>query len=89
MDISYIDKMNRLGKKWDVAARAVIQVHRIIANMSQADVAKKLNATKKIVADFESGRSTVYFADVFMFAKAFEIPPGALFRRIMLWIDAT
>ena len=79
MDVSYIDKMNQLGEKWDRAARAVIQVHRIIANLSEDEVAKLLGVKRAVIVNFEKGRDRVALGDVHAFARAFGIRTGTLF----------
>jgi ribosome-binding protein aMBF1 (putative translation factor) len=63
----------------------IIRATREDFDMSQETLAVRLGWTRNMVANLESGRRTLTFADFVVITKAFNIEPEKLLRRILQW----
>lgn len=58
------------------------------AGMTQLELALKVERTQKTISKIEKGRQRIYLGDVYMFAKALQVP-AALLLTGQTTLDAT
>ena len=63
----------------------ILKASREDSDVSQEKLAKQLGWTRNMIANLESGRRVVRFADFVVIAKALHIEPERLLRRILQW----
>lgn len=63
----------------------ILRATRLDLDLSQDKLAAPLGWTRNMVANLESGRRTLTFADFVVIAKAFNIEPERMLRRILHW----
>ena len=70
---------------WNRAVIAVVTDARHDADMSQAELARRLHVTRNTVANMETGRQLSQAAELPIIAKALGTNMETLMRRIVLW----
>jgi transcriptional regulator with XRE-family HTH domain len=70
---------NRQPNSADIAIGRAIRAHRLIVNMSQSDLARKLGVSFQQVQKYENGTNRVGAGRLPQIAKIFNIPIGVLF----------
>ena len=63
----------------------ILKATRVDSDISQEKLAGILGWTRNMVANLESGRRTLTFADFVVVARAFNIDPERMLRRILDW----
>lgn len=63
----------------------ILRATREDLDISQEKLGEILGWTRNVVANLESGRRTLTFADFVVIARAFNIEPEKMLRRILLW----
>jgi transcriptional regulator with XRE-family HTH domain len=76
---------DEIERRWSRAASTVMAATRRHKDVAQQDLADKLGWTRNMVANLESGRRSVHFSDLILFAKALDVEPEQLVARIMQW----
>lgn len=76
-----ISVRGRLHRK----AHMVLAASRRDLDVSQKELAEKLGWTRNQIANIETGRRAVQLTDFVLIAKALNIDPLALLRRILQW----
>lgn len=64
---------------------AVLKASREDLDVSRAELADRLGWKPEQIAELEIGRRVVRASDLILIAKALEIEPDALLRRIVRW----
>jgi transcriptional regulator with XRE-family HTH domain len=72
-------KMNRRPTSADIELGETIRAHRLIAGMSQGDLAGKLGVSFQQVQKYENGTNRVGAGRLPQIAEIFDVPIGALF----------
>ena len=55
-----------------------LKAARVNANLTQAEVAKRLHKTKKTITNWESGKTKVSAADLLILCDMYKISPSAI-----------
>lgn len=63
----------------------ILRATRQDLDLSQYAVAAMLGWTRNMVANLESGRRTLSFADFVVIAKAYNIEPEKMLHRMLFW----
>lgn len=63
----------------------ILRATREDLDLSQEKLAGILGWTRNMVANLESGRRRLTFVDFVLVARAFNIEPGKMLRRILDW----
>jgi transcriptional regulator with XRE-family HTH domain len=71
--------------RWSNAVVTVLRAARDDADVTQAELARRLGWTKAQVVNLEGGRRAVRAVDLFMIAGALRIEPQELIRLIQAW----
>jgi transcriptional regulator with XRE-family HTH domain len=77
--------MNDEHKRLENVIRAVLKASREDSDVSQKELARRLQLTRNVIANIETGRRAVLMADFVTIAKALNIHPERLVRRILQW----
>ena len=72
-------------EQWHRAAVAVIAASRRDAGIKQDDLAAKLGWSRSKVAKIEAGARRIELPDFVLIARALNIDPETMFRRVMRW----
>jgi transcriptional regulator with XRE-family HTH domain len=72
-------KKNRQPNSTDIAIGQAIRAHRLIVDMSQGDLARKLGVSFQQIQKYEKGTNRIGAGRLPEIAKIFNIPIGALF----------
>jgi transcriptional regulator with XRE-family HTH domain len=72
-------------ERWYQIAVAVIAASRRDAGISQEQLAEKLGWSRSKVAKLEQADRRVELADFILIARALDVDPETLFRRVMRW----
>ena len=72
-------------ERWDRAVLAVIAASRNDSDVTQGELADRLGWTRTQVVNIEHGRRAIRASDLIMIAKALNLEPETLLRRIMRW----
>ena len=65
--------------------RIVLKAAREDADISQRELARRLEWTRNQVANLEGGRREIGFADFIMIARALRVDPDRMLQRILHW----
>lgn len=71
----------RLGR----VIRVMLSTERKDADMSQEELAQRLEWTRNQVANIESGRRVIGLVDFILIARAIGVEPDRLLQRILRW----
>jgi transcriptional regulator with XRE-family HTH domain len=63
----------------------ILRASRIDADVSQEALAMSVGWTRNMIANLEYGRRAVRFDDFVIIAKALDIEPERLLRRVLQW----
>ena len=63
----------------------ILRASRIDADMSQEALAVSVGWTRNMIANLEYGRRAVRFDDFVIIAKALDVEPERLLRRVLQW----
>jgi transcriptional regulator with XRE-family HTH domain len=77
--------LGELRKLLNSRVGIILKATREDLGLSQAKLAGILGWTRNMVANLESGRRTLTFADFVVVARAFNIDPEKMLRRILKW----
>ena len=72
------DELNR-------AVIAAVSSTRKDVDVTQAGLAEQMAWSREIVSNIEQGRRDVTVADLVLIARALDVDPEKLFRRILRW----
>ncbi len=72
------DELNR-------AVIAAVSSTRKDVDVTQAGLAEQMAWSREIVSNIEQGRRDVSVADLVLIARALDVDPEKLFRRILRW----
>lgn len=75
--------MNKEHKRLEHVVRAVFKDSREDSDVSQKELARRMQLTRNVIANIETGRRAVLMADFVMIAKALNIHPERLLHRIL------
>jgi transcriptional regulator with XRE-family HTH domain len=78
-------KNKTLRDRWHRAVVAVIAASRRDADLKQWELAERLGWSQSRLAKLEAGERKLDVADFILVARALNIDPEVLFRRIMKW----
>ena len=71
--------------RWDHVAALVISALRRDQDVSQQQLADRIGWTRDAVANAERGRRHLRISDLIIIARALEMEPEALTRKIVRW----
>jgi Plasmid maintenance system antidote protein len=72
-------------ERWNRAILTVIRAARDDADVTQKELADRLGLTHRQVVNIEHGRRAIHASDMIMIAKALNVDPETLLRRILRW----
>ena len=79
------NQMNQEHKRLEHVVRAVLKASREDSDVSQKELARRLQLTRNVIANIETARRAVLMADFVMIANALRVDPETLLRRILQW----
>lgn len=78
-------RIQRQRDQLDRAVVATIASTRKDLDIKQAKLAERMGWSREIVSKIEQGRRDVTVADLVLIARALEVDPETLFRRVLHW----
>jgi transcriptional regulator with XRE-family HTH domain len=72
-------------QRLDECVRVVVKASREDADVEQKELARRLEVTRNVIANLETGRRVMSVADFVMIARALNINAEALLRRVLQW----
>jgi transcriptional regulator with XRE-family HTH domain len=75
----------RTRADWERVIVAVVKASREDADLSRAELGKRLGLTYSQIVNIENGRRAVGLADFLMLADALEVDSVSLFERVARW----
>jgi ribosome-binding protein aMBF1 (putative translation factor) len=78
-------KSARLMSQWDHSMRVAISGTRRDKGWSQEDVADRTGWTVDIISNIETGRKAVTIPEFCWLARAMDVDPEVMFRRVLKW----
>ena len=63
----------------------MLKASREDSDVSQKELARRLQLTHNVIANIETGRRAVLMADFVVISRALLIDPGRLLQRILQW----
>jgi transcriptional regulator with XRE-family HTH domain len=78
-------KVQRQREHWDRAVIAAVASSRKDMDVTQAELAERMGWSREVVSNIEQGRRDVTVPDLILMARALDLEPETLFRRILRW----
>jgi transcriptional regulator with XRE-family HTH domain len=78
-------QIQRLRDELNRAVIAAVSSTRKDVDVTQAGLAEQMAWSREIVSNIEQGRRDVTVADLVLIARALDVDPEKLFRRILRW----
>jgi transcriptional regulator with XRE-family HTH domain len=72
-------------ERWSGVIVTVIRAARDDADVTQQELANRLGLTHRQVVNMEHGRRAIHASDLIMIARALNLDPEKLLRRIIRW----
>ena len=72
-------------QRLDECFRVVIRATREDADVEQHELARRLSVTRNVVANMETDRRAITAVDFVMIARALNVNPETLLRRVLQW----
>lgn len=80
-----VEDLAKLRRTLHNRTSIILRATRQDLDLSQYAMAAMLGWTRNMVANLESGRRTLSFADFVVIAKAFNIEPEKMLHRMLYW----
>jgi transcriptional regulator with XRE-family HTH domain len=80
-----VQKGQRQREYWDRAVVATVSSSRKDMDLTQEDLAKRMGWSREVLSNIEQGRRGVTVSDLILIARALNLDPETLFRRVLRW----
>lgn len=70
---------------WDRAVVATVSSSRKDMDLTQEELASRMGWSREVLSNIEQGRRAVTVSDLILIARALNIDPETLFRRVLRW----
>jgi ribosome-binding protein aMBF1 (putative translation factor) len=82
---NYTAPISAERKRLHECLRVVVKASREDADVGQKELARRLEVTRNVIANLETGRRVMTAADFVMIARALHINAETLLRRVLQW----
>jgi DNA-binding XRE family transcriptional regulator len=78
-------KGQRQREHWDRAVVATVSSSRKDMDLTQEELAERMGWSREVLSNIEQGRRAVSVSDLILIARALDLDPETLFRRVLRW----